>query len=170
MGAGGLEPPTFSMSRKRSNQLSYAPASAVNLKTGYQETGRGGIRTLNPSRAKDFKSFVYTVPPLARSLQQAPAISKWRMEAATGIEPVLRSFADFRLTTWLRRRNLPEHVPPMTAPPIVKRGDTPCVVRGGLNLAVCLKINLPTRAQDVRTVRVILVLVLRQRLGGFGCR
>ncbi len=27
VGAGGLEPPTFSMSRKRSNQLSYAPVS-----------------------------------------------------------------------------------------------------------------------------------------------
>ena len=39
VGTTGFEPATSSVSRKRSNQLSYAPANL--LKTVYQEPGRG---------------------------------------------------------------------------------------------------------------------------------
>ena len=60
MGPGGFGPPAFSMSRKRSNQLSYEPSNFTQ-----QISGQGGSRTLTTLQPKDFKSFVYAIPPLA---------------------------------------------------------------------------------------------------------
>lgn len=57
----------------------------------------GGTRTHKPGKARDFKSLVYTIPPHRRGAFEF-------LEATTGIEPVHRSFADSRLTTWLRGR------------------------------------------------------------------
>ena len=53
---------------------------------------RSGSRTHMSFRSKDFKSFVYTIPPSGH-------ISKY--EARVGIEPTYKGFADPCLTTWL---------------------------------------------------------------------
>ena len=60
VGPTRLELVTFSMSRKRSNQLSYGPDSNIN-------NGQGGNRTLTTLRPQDFKSCVYAIPPLAQN-------------------------------------------------------------------------------------------------------
>ena len=93
MGATGLEPVTPSMSRKYSNQLSYAPGNKDFFKIIY---GQGGSRTLTTLRSMDFKSIVYAIPPLA--------LAAFNLEAWAGIEPANSGFADHCLTTWLPRR------------------------------------------------------------------
>ncbi len=48
-----------------------------------RKTSRGGIRTLKPLRARDFKSLVYTIPPLGLFLtstnSQVSQLRRWGM-------------------------------------------------------------------------------------------
>src|SRR5690606_6579447 len=66
--------------------------------------GRGGIRTLKPVRAADFKSAVYAIPPLARRYprgQRGPTSAHAelkKLEAAPGFEPGVHGFANRCLT------------------------------------------------------------------------
>ena len=106
VGPRGLEPLTFAMSTQRSNQLSYEPVYY----------GQEGSRTLTTLRPTDFKSVVYAIPPLARTLIYLDTtlasvsnkffLSKNLLEATSGFEPLYSSFAESCLTTWLRRQNL----------------------------------------------------------------
>ena len=77
------------------------------------------------------------------------------MEAAAGIEPAHRGFADLRLTTWLRRRARMKGV----------INDARHAVGGSLKFAVGLEIDLAADPQNIHAIGVIAVLVFQDRLG-----
>ena len=81
------------------------------------------------------------------------------MEAAIGIEPMYKGFADPRLTTWLRRRERK-----------LCPGQQDMGLRGGLNLAVGLEIDLTANPQDVDAIGMVTGGILGERLGGFAGR
>ena len=108
MGATGLEPVTPSMSRKYSNQLSYAPFYFLSQRKWRAESNQApkiflmnpagrGSRTLTPLRTADFKSALSAIPTSRRN----SASFIWRRRADLNrCIVVLQTTA---LATWLRR-------------------------------------------------------------------